>query len=108
MSEAAGGVQGIALHGGVGEVEPVLELRVRLEIAGLGDPVQLAVDALVEGSTDRLAIDAQAEIREGDEAPVQPEPLSVGVDVGHAREVEKGRDDLAIGDLVAVSSHRWI
>src|SRR5437763_14746309 len=73
-------------HRCVGEVEAVLELRVRLEIARLGDPVQLAVDARVERLADGLAVDAPPEIREGDEPPVQPEPLAVGVDLGHARE----------------------
>src|SRR5439155_17200063 len=104
MTEAAGRVQRIALHGGVGQVEPVLELRVRPEMAGFGDPIQLAVDASVEGSTDRLAIDAQPEIREGDEAAVQPEPLSVRILLRHAREVEDGRSDRASGDLHAFSS----
>ena len=91
VAKAARSIEGVALHGRIRKVEPVLAQPLRgLEAARVGDPGQLRVDPLVELLANVRLIRREREVREAHQAPVQAPPLSVRIGLRLRREVEEG------------------
>ena len=104
VPEAAGRVDRVALHRGIGTIEPI-DLRDRVEVARIRDPRQLTVDRRVERGADGVRVDRQREVGQRDQAPVDAPPLAVRVDPGFGK-VEQRRDDRPVRDRRPVPSDR--